>query len=70
MQNCPKCKSIHIGRSRTRSRWERLRREVTRKRPFRCRDCSWRGWDYDLGGVWERQPMGEPSTDPQPFTKR
>lgn len=44
MSHCPKCKSDHIRRSRTRGRWERWRKEITGKRPYRCRACSWRGW--------------------------
>jgi hypothetical protein len=26
-----------------------LRKEITDKRPFRCRDCGWRGWAPDSG---------------------
>lgn len=44
MSLCPKCKSGNIRRSRTRSRWERWRKEITGRRPFRCRACNWRGW--------------------------
>ena len=44
MSHCPLCKSDNIRRSRTRSRWERWRKEITGKRPYRCRECSWRGW--------------------------
>jgi hypothetical protein len=40
---CPTCHaSIH--RSRSRSWIERLRRRVTRRAPFRCSACGWRGW--------------------------
>lgn len=41
---CPKCDSRSIRRSPTRSRWERLRKDITGKRPYRCRECQWRGW--------------------------
>ena len=44
MSHCPNCKSDNIRRSRTRSRWERWRKEITGKRPYRCRECNWRGW--------------------------
>lgn len=44
MSHCPKCQSDNIRRSRTRSRWERWRKEITGKRPYRCRACNWRGW--------------------------
>lgn len=44
MGHCPKCESKDIRRSPTRSRWERWRKEITGKRPYRCRRCQWRGW--------------------------
>ena len=44
MAHCPKCHSKNLRRSRTRSRWERWRKEITSKRPYRCRACQWRGW--------------------------
>ena len=44
MFHCPKCSSEEVRRSRTRSRWERWRRDITGKRPYRCRECDWRGW--------------------------
>ena len=44
MGRCPKCRSEDVRRSRTRSRWERWRKEITGKRPYRCRRCNWRGW--------------------------
>jgi hypothetical protein len=44
VSQCPKCHSKNLRRSRTRSRWERWRKEITSKRPYRCRACQWRGW--------------------------
>jgi len=44
MRHCPKCASVDIHRSRLRTRWEHLRRVVTKRRPYRCPDCKWRGW--------------------------
>ncbi|HEY5619806.1 MAG TPA: hypothetical protein VIK60_17830 [Vicinamibacterales bacterium] len=44
MPYCPKCHSTNLRRSPTRSRWERWRKEITGKRPYRCRACHWRGW--------------------------
>ena len=44
MSHCPNCQSDDIRRSRTRTRWERWRKEITGKRPYRCRGCNWRGW--------------------------
>jgi hypothetical protein len=42
--HCPKCHSKSLRRSRTRNRWERWRKEITSKRPYRCHACQWRGW--------------------------
>ena len=44
MSHCPNCKSDDIRRSRTQTRWERWRKEITGKRPYRCRGCNWRWW--------------------------
>lgn len=44
MPHCPKCHSTSLRRSPTRNRWERWRKEITGKRPYRCRACQWRGW--------------------------
>jgi hypothetical protein len=44
VSHCPKCKSKDLRRSQTRNRWERWRKEITGKRPYRCRACQWRGW--------------------------
>ena len=49
MHQCPKCESQGIHRSRSKSPWERWRREITGKRIHRCRDCGWRGWGEDTG---------------------
>ena len=43
-QPCPSCAGGHVRRSRTRKLRERIRRELTAQRPFRCTDCGWRGW--------------------------
>lgn len=51
MEKCPKCQSNRIHRSRSRNWWERLRRDFSRNRPYRCESCGWRGWG--------------PETDPQ-----
>src|SRR5688572_7983007 len=44
VSHCPNCKSKDLRLSHTRSRWERWRRDITGKRPYRCRACQWRGW--------------------------
>ena len=49
MHQCPKCNSIDVHRSRAKSAWESVRRDITGKRPFRCRACGWRGWGIDQG---------------------
>src|SRR5476649_2004052 len=49
MYQCPKCKSDRIHLSRSRSTWEQWRKQITGKRPYRCPDCSWRGWAPDSG---------------------
>lgn len=49
MQNCPKCGSPGIYRSRTRSWWERLRKTLTGKYAYRCHSCGWRGFGEDTG---------------------
>lgn len=59
MAHCPKCHSKSLRRSRTRNRWERWRKEITSKRPYRCRECQWRGWlsvSIDID-----EPMTSPS---------
>jgi hypothetical protein len=49
MHHCPKCKSEEVRFSRSKSRWETWRKGITGKRPYRCRDCGWRGWAPDSG---------------------
>ncbi len=47
MQQCPKCGSPRIHRSRSRNLVERLRKTVTSTRPHRCHACGWRGWGVE-----------------------
>lgn len=51
-EQCPKCMSA-LHRSRAKSQWERWRQQITGKRPYRCRDCGWRGWGPDIGPRFE-----------------
>ena len=44
MTTCPACGSKRVFRSKTRSAFERFRRQFTMKRPYRCHACNWRGW--------------------------
>lgn len=41
---CPACGSSRIYPSRLRSLFERLRRAMTEKQPYRCHACNHRGW--------------------------
>jgi len=43
-QPCVRCKNGRLRRSRARSQWERIRKEFTGARLFRCEQCNWRGW--------------------------
>lgn len=49
MLRCGKCHSQDLVHSRTKSSWERWRKQITRKIPYRCRRCQWRGWRLDAG---------------------
>ena len=49
MRQCPQCKSNRVHRSRSRTRWERWRKQITGKAAYRCIDCDWRGWALDIG---------------------
>ena len=41
---CPKCANGRLVRSRTRTMRDRVRKQFTAQRPFRCDSCEWRGW--------------------------
>ena len=47
MNSCPSCGSNRVFRSKTRTAFERFRRQFTMKRPYRCHACNWRGWAPD-----------------------
>ena len=53
MRECPKCKSADLRRSRSRSIWERWRRQLTSTRKFTCNACHWRGWSADTGAHFD-----------------
>lgn len=55
MPKCPSCQSETVYRSRTRPGWERWRREVTLKVPFRCHDCGRRFWRPDRATSFSRE---------------
>jgi len=48
---CPSCTDGALTRSRTRTRAERLRKQVTGLRLYRCSHCGWRGWRDQIGIV-------------------
>jgi FlaA1/EpsC-like NDP-sugar epimerase len=43
-QPCPRCRAHRLHRSRARTLPERVRRNFSARRLFRCDDCQWRGW--------------------------
>jgi hypothetical protein len=43
-QPCPRCRAHRLHRSRARTLPERMRRNFSARRLFRCDDCQWRGW--------------------------
>jgi len=63
---CPKCKSEAAHRSRSRSRWEQWRKEITGKRPYRCPECSERWWALDEGPQFsdDERAVGERALAP------
>ena len=57
MHQCPKCGSVRVHYSRTKTTWEKLRRRVTGKRPYRCGDCRVRTWTIDSGPHYSADAM-------------
>ena len=43
-QACPGCKAATLYRSKARSLPERVRRNFSDLRLYRCTSCGWRGW--------------------------
>lgn len=43
-KQCPRCLKQTLFRSRHRNMRELLRKKFSRKRPYRCHACGWRGW--------------------------
>jgi hypothetical protein len=44
---CPGCGGHNVHHSRLRTHIERLRSRLTRRVPYRCHTCEWRGWRRD-----------------------
>lgn len=65
MDVCPACESPRVFRSRTRTALERLRRQFTMKRPFRCHACNWRGWGTETERSFSLEDVREADA-PQP----
>lgn len=55
-QFCPSCISTRVHRSRSRNLVERVRRNLSAERLFRCDGCGWRGWLIPLVSV-EGEPL-------------
>jgi uncharacterized protein with PIN domain len=62
---CPKCKSNRVHRSKVSGALGRLRNRLTRKVPFRCSTCGWRGWGANRGRRVETV-VGRPPNGPDP----
>jgi hypothetical protein len=64
---CPICGSLKLRRSRVRW-WERHNKWFGWRRPFRCRECSWRGWlpvvSVEQGRAQEGSFVPRHGTDP------
>ena len=41
---CPKCENAEYYQSRMKSAFEKARRAILKKRPYRCHSCNYRGW--------------------------
>jgi hypothetical protein len=53
-----------VFRSRTRNVFERLRRQFTVKRPYRCHACNWRAWAADGTRAVSPQNAPDPAAPP------
>jgi hypothetical protein len=64
MTTCPECGSNRVFRSKTRTAFERFRRQFTMKRPYRCHHCNWRGWAADGTQAVSPQDVLDSATPP------
>jgi len=64
MRQCPHCNSNRVHRSRSRTRWERWRKQITGKAAYRCVDCDWRGWAPDTGSSTVIGIVADPFPEP------
>lgn len=42
---CPKCGAYKYHSSNFKSSWERIRKCILHQKPYRCHECSYRGWE-------------------------
>jgi hypothetical protein len=61
-QPCPHCRVGRAHRSRARTLPERIKRDYTTGRLFRCQECGWRGWLTPLHA--DQDGPGEPLSTP------
>ena len=61
-QPCPRCHVGRTRRSRARTLPERIKKDFTGERLYRCDDCGWRGWLEPLE-VWQ-DATGTPTPAP------
>lgn len=59
-QPCDGCGGLNLHRSHARSVFERIKKNYTLKRLFRCSDCGWRGWLLELECGASLQPVASP----------
>jgi predicted RNA-binding Zn-ribbon protein involved in translation (DUF1610 family) len=64
MTVCPACGSNRVFRSKSRSAFERFRRQFTIKRPYRCHSCDWRGWAADGAQAVSPEDVIDAATPP------
>jgi FlaA1/EpsC-like NDP-sugar epimerase len=62
-QYCPSCVTARVHRSRARNFLERMRRNRSEERLFRCTSCGWRGWLIPLVTIEGLPPVETPDFD-------
>jgi len=62
-QYCPSCITARVHRSRARNFLERMRRNRSAERLFRCTVCGWRGWLVPLVTIEGLPPVDAPDFD-------
>lgn len=59
--SCPSCAAMRLNRSKARTFIERVRRDHTEAKLYRCQSCGWRGWmlPFEPIGAVESASVGE-----------